>query len=287
MAKKKVLVSAFLIGGLSFGLDLKFYIAPYISYIDYDNSGIKKDGWSSTLFGSVTINKNHVVEAAYGYTHLNYKNGYTNWNQNDYTIAYTNYMLFPWYGKIGFHYIATPNEDVSKDGKVVFADLGYIKRYRWNAGLEAYYTDYKYGLDILQINPKGGFYIWKDYYRGFYLSGKLGFIRLNEKSWKNFYNTLHKKGYYYFDIGVTYFTLKYSVSLDSSIGERIFEVANGGFVVYNLPERYYGRTELKGTYYFNKHLSATLSGSFENYREGSTNDRVKVYSITASVGYSF
>ena len=285
--KQKILVPALLAGGLSFGLDLKFHVAPYFTYINYDNSNIKKDGWASTLYGSLTVNKNHVIEAAYGYTHLNYKHNYTNWNQNDYTIAYTNYMFSPFYGKIGFHYIATPNEDLSKGGKIAFVDFGYIKRYKWNAGLEAYYTDYKYGVNVFQINPKGGFYIWKDYYRGFYFSGKLGFLKINKKTWRTNYYPLHKKGYYYLEYGITYFTPKYSITLDASIGERIFEVANGGFVVYNLPERYYGRTELKGTYYFNKHLSATLSGSLGNYKESSTNDRVKVYTITASIGYSF
>jgi len=284
---RKILIPAALMGSMTFGLELKGYISPYFTYINYDNSGIKKDGWASTLYGSLTINKNHVIEAAYGYTHLNYKHNYTNWNQNDYTIAYTNYMLFPWYGKIGFHYISTPNEDVSKNGKTVFADFGYVKRYRWNVGLEAYYTDYKYGLDVLQLNPKGGFYLWKNYTTGFYFGGKLGFIRLNKRIWQTNLNPLHKKGYYYFEYGITYFTPKYSVGINASIGERIFEVSNGGFVVYNLPERYYGRTELKGTYYFNKKLNVSLSAAFGNYRESSTDERVKVYTLTASIGYSF
>ena len=287
MGLKKVLLPLSLAGSLTFAADLHFSIAPFATYINYDNSGLKKDGWATTLYGSLSINKTHIFEAAYGYTHLNYKNGYQNWNQNDYTIAYTNYMLFPWYGKIGFHYIATPNEDLSKDGKIVFADVGYIQRYKWNVGLEMYATDYKYGVNVYQLNPKGGFYIWKDYYTGFYLSGYLGYIHINRKAWITNPNPLHKKNYYYLGIATTYFTAKYSLTLASSIGERIFEVSNGGFVVYNLAERYYGRTELKGTYYFNKHLSASLIGSLENYKEASTNDRVKVYSITASIGYSF
>ncbi len=296
--EKKFLALSTLFGGSVFainlgGIDINSYVAPYITYIKYDGSAVKKDGWVTTLYGSLSFQKGvHVLEWAYGYTHLNYKGSPpSGWNQNDYTLKYTNYQFFPFYGSVGFHYIASPNTDISERAYIWLADIGYIKKYDWTTGVEAAYSDYKYGFNAKQLRIHGGKYLWLGYRRGFYFEGSLYAENVNKKyvtaaGWAQ--NTeLNKKNFYWLGYGITYFTPKYTVKLNSQIGERAFEVDNGGFVVYNLKERYYSSTSLSGTYRFSKRLSATLQVGMSSYREVETDKRVKVYTVTASVGYSF
>jgi hypothetical protein len=296
---KKALTVLGTLGAISSAQALQFgniqvytYVAPYFTYINYDNSDIKKDGWSTTLYGSLSFMRGiHVLEWAYGYNHLNYKNNYGSWNQNDYVLKYTNYQFFPWYGSIGVHYIASPNTDISERATVLILDGGYIQKYNWNVGAEYSYGDYKYGLATQQLRLHGGKYLYTGPYRGFYFEGSLYWNYVNKKYVPQAYwyiqNELNKKNYYSLGYSVTYFTPKYSIKVKSWLGERVFAVDNGGFVVYNLKERYYSSSSITGTYYFNTRLNASLELGLSSYREVTTDRGVKVYTITASVGYSF
>ncbi|HIP43186.1 MAG TPA: hypothetical protein EYG91_04675 [Aquifex aeolicus] len=292
--KRIILVGSLLICGATKvvkATDINFYIAPYLTYINYSNSDSKESGYDLTVYGSISINKGfHVVEWSIGHTLLNFKNSTSDWNQSDYVLSYTNYQLIPWYGKIGIHYIATPNEHVSKGGKVFFMDLGYVKKYKWNTGLEYTFSDYKYGVNLNQVKLHSGFYIWKNYYTGFYFDGFLGTIHINKSKWTADMQRLSKKNYYYAGIGGTYFTSNYSLSLNISLGKRIFEVDKGGFVVYNLKEPYTWRLNLQGKYYFNKKFSVSGNLGFASYKEdvqGQATNEVKTYVVSLSVGYHF
>jgi hypothetical protein len=267
-----------------FASDIKTYIAPYETYINYDNSDIKKDGYSFTLYGSISLNEGtHILEFSYGNTHLNYKGNGTDWNQNDYAFAYTNYMLFPFYVKVGYHYIDTPNTDISDDANVYFADAGYVKRYNWNAGAGIYYSNYRNDIEVFQFTPHAGKYFWRDYYRGFYIGLNANWINLDKHEKLG----LSKQNYYSAGLSVSYFTPKYSVGVKGWAGEAIFKVDKGGFIVYNLKEKYKGGAGLFGTYYFNKKINVSANFDYNTYKEVDTGRNVNTYVVTISLGYSF
>jgi hypothetical protein len=284
MNKKLILGIAFAVSGLTFATDVKAYVSPYITYISYDNSKFKRDGYSFTLYGSLSFKRaTHVLEFAYGNTHLNYKNSYTDWNQNDYALAYTNYMFFPYYFKVGYHYISTPNTDISDNTQVYFADLGYIKRYKWTAGAGIYYSNYQRDIDVLQFTPHFGKCFWKDYYRGFYVSVDANWINADDVSKIG----LSKNNYYSAGLSVSYFTPKYSVGAKGWLGEAIFKVDNGGFVVYNLKEKYKGGAGIFGKYYFNRKINVGINLDYSTYKEVDSGRNVNTYIATLSLGYSF
>ena len=283
---RKLLSTSLLLGSLStFAVPMSFYIEPYFTGINYSGSKIKKNGYAATLYGSISINNGvHVFEGAYGYTHLNYKNSNSNWNQDDYAIAYTNYMFWPLYFKLGYHYIATPNnEDVSNNANIYFADIGVIEKYKYSYGVFTSYSNYRYSVAATEIRPHAGFYRWLDYYRGFYFSFDGTWINLKKP--KNV--GLTQKNYLSLGAGVTYFTSLYSVKLSLWGGKRVFMVDNSGFVVYNLREKYKYGASVSGRYYLNKQLSVNLQLGYSRYKEISTKKNVDVYTTTFSIGYSF
>ena len=292
---RKVILLSLAVAGTTLAVqpkkDWSFTIAPSLTYINYSDSSVKDWGFSGTLYGALSLKHGiHVIEAAIGNTHLDYKNSNTNWNQSDYVIAYTNYQFFPWYGKVGFHYIATPNTDISEDAKVYFADVGYIKRYKWTGGLFVSYSDYKNGGNVFQGQAHGGFYRWKDYYRGYYFGGTFTWINVGDVGKLTTpYDAVRLTKNNYFSVGAsaTYFTPKYSVSFGGWAGERVFAVDSGGFVVYNLREKYKWGLNLSGTYRLNKKISLNGILGYSRYKELSDGNNVGVLTTTVSVSYSF
>ncbi len=284
MAGKKLLIAGAFALGIGYAQTWNLSLQPYFTYINYSNSGVKKNGYSSTLYGVLSIDRGtHVVEGAIGYTHLRYK-GNASWNQSDYTLAYTNYMFYPWYAKLGFHYIATPNNDISEKAKIYFGDLGFISRYKWDAGIFLSYSDYKRSVNAFESRFHSGFYRWIDYYRGFYFSGDLTWINVDRG--QNVVVTT-KKNYYSAGAGVTYFTSKYKVGLYGWAGQRMFMVDNSGFVVYNLQEKYKFGGKLFGVYYVSKKLWVEAQAGYSQYKEPDTGKNVGVLTTTLSVGYAF
>ena len=284
---KKGLVFALTTAGVMFANPYKDWylsVQAYVTYINYSNSGQKKWGVAGTLYGSLSLKYGtHIFEGAISNIHLEYKDNLTDWNQSDYALAYTNYQLFPWYGKVGFHYIATPNNHFSENGKIFFGDLGYISRYRWDGGLFVSYSDYKLDIAAFQSRLHGGFYRWIDYYSGFYFSGDLNWINLNNEKFLG----ITKKNFVSLGLGITYFNYYYKLSAYAWGGERTLMVDNGGFVVYNLREKYRGGLKLSGTYYLRSNLWIGAEVGYGNYKELSDDKSVNVVTATLTVGYSF
>jgi len=267
-------------------------VSPSFTFINYSNSDVKRSGVSATLYGSLTLNYygTHVFEAAVGNTHLDYKNTNTNWNQSDYVIAYTNYQYLPWYGKVGFHYITSPNTHFSSTSQIYFADVGYIKRYAWNGGLFVSYSNYREDISALQTQAHGGFYRWIDYYRGFYFGGSFTWINIDHVerlSTSTDVSKLTKENYFSIGASATYFTPKYSLTAGGWVGERVLDVDAGGFVVYNLSEKYYWGLNFSGTYYVNKRISLNGNIGLSQYKELASGNNVTTLTATVGIGYSF
>ncbi len=283
MGIKRTLLGAFIVVPTFAAGPVSFYVAPYITGVYYSNSDVKDNGGNFVLYGSMSFNYGeHVFEGLYGYTHIKFKQG-SNWNENDYALAYTNYSLFPLYFKVGTYYIAAANNHYSDGGKVFFADSGYISRYKYDFGTFVSYSDYRQGVSALEIRPHGGFYHWLDFYSGFYVGGDFTYINV-----KNPENVgIQKKNFYSGGISLTYFNSLYSITVKGWLGERTLMVDNGGFVVYNLSEKYKGGLSVEGKMFYSKQLNFSITLGYQRYKELSTNNNVGVFTITASVGYSF
>jgi hypothetical protein len=284
-SKKLLIFGTLLLGGIGFSQNYSISVAPYFTYIGYSGSGIKKNGYVGTLLTTLGLNYGKdVFNFAYAYTHLSYKNNYGSWNQNDYTLTYTTYRFYPWTFSVGYHLVKSPNDDFSRTGNIPFIYVGYGQRYLWDAGVFVSYSDYKQGVGAFQTQLRGGFYRWQDYYSGFYYGADLTWI--NVKGLKTLMTT--KRNYISVGGGITKFKIgKYSIGGRAWIGQRMLMVDNGGFVVYNLRERYSFGADATATYYLNKQLSVTGMVGYAHYKEVETNNSVDTYTITLSVGYSF
>ena len=291
--RKTLLISLSVVGiagAIQTQKDWHLTVSPSLTYINYSNSNIKRSGFSATLYGALTLKYygTHVFEAAIGNTHLDYKNSNSNWNQSDYVIAYTNYQYLPWYGKVGFHYISSPNNDFSSTSQIYFADIGYIKRYAWNSGVFVAYSNYRDDIDAVQAQAHGGFYRWIDFYRGYYFSGSFTWINVDYPSNTTYaISKLTKNNYFSVGASATYFTPKYSLTAGGWVGERVLDVDAGGFVVYNLSEKYYWGLNVSGTYYLNRRFSLNGIVGYSQYKELASGNNVGVLTTTVSLSYSF
>ncbi len=271
--------------GATFAQSINVSFAPYVTYINYSGSKVKKNGVAATAVATISLEKGlDIFSLGYGYTHLNYKANYGSWNQNDYTVSYTTYRLYPWFFGAGFHYIATPNNDFSQKGKIGFLTVGYTQRYKWDLSLFTSYSDYKQGVAAFEIRPSYGVYSWSDYYSGIYFSVDGTYI--NVKGTKTLETS--KRNYVSAGASITFFKIgSYSVKLSGWGGQRLLMVDDAGFVVYNLRERYKYGGSLQATYYIAKNLSVSGIFGYNRYKEIETGSNVDVTTFTVSVSYSF
>ena len=273
-----------LTGGVGLTSELKKYFALYGTYLDYDHSGIKDSGYSFTAYGSFGDGKHHGLEAAISQLHINYESGYSDLDQTDYALAYTNTgSLHPNLSlRLGGHYIST-DDDLTDEGWIVFTDFTYVIPWRWNAGLEFSYSNYDevVDLDVFQISPHVGkfFYFGK---RSFYLEARGYYIHIDEDKKIG----LSMKNYYSFELSGTCTRGPLSVKLSGWVGQQIFAVKNSGFVVYNLAEKYRGGASMEVTYRIQNHILG-LTGAWNTYKEGISAQSVNQVIITGFVGFNF
>jgi len=264
---------------------VKVTVIPYLTYIHYAGSGVKKSGYIGTLYTNYSFNLGkEFFTLNYAYTHLNYKGDKGSWNQNDYTITYGTYQFYPFYAIVGFHYIKAPQQDFSRTGSIPFIYVGYGEQYVRNTGIFAAYSSYKQNVGAFQLQLRKGYYWWLDYYRGFYYSGNITWINVKGTDTLG----LSKRNYYSVGFGISYIhSYRYNIKASVWAGERVLMVDKLGYVVYNLPEKYRFGGEISGAYFLNKNLWVKGILGYAHYKELTTQDNVDTYTITMSVGYSF
>lgn len=288
MRKVWLMLIVVLILGLTWGSgrtsELKKYFALYGTYLNYGNSKVKDDGYSFTAYGSLGDGKHHGLEGAVSQLHINYESGYSDLDQTDYTLAYTNTgSLHPNLSlRLGGHYIST-DDDLTDKGLILFTDLTYFVPWKWNAGLEFFYSNYDemVDLDVFQISPHAGkfFYFGK---RSLYLEARGYYIHIDEDEKIG----LSMKNYYSFELSGTCTRGPWSVKLSGWVGQQIFAVKNSGFVVYNLTEKHRGGASMEVTYRFNNYVLG-LTGTWNTYKEVESDKSVNQAIITGFIGFNF
>ncbi len=262
--------------------NLRQYGAIYGTYLNYDNSKIKDDGYGVTAYGSIGDGQHHDVELGLSQLHLNYKSGYSDLDQTDFTLAYTNTsMVHPNVSiRAGAHYITT-DDDLSDNGWAIFADMTYFKTYDWNGGLEVTYSTYdnvRY-FDLWQFSPHAGRYFMG---RRLYLEARGYYINLRNHE----DIALPLENYYSGEVSGSYFMGPWTFKVSGWAGQQMFAVKNKGFVVYNLTEKYKGGATGEINYR-HRNILCGLDLSWNTYDEVETTRTVNQTVLTAFVGFNF
>ena len=281
-------LSTSLLFSLSQATPMKFSTSIYSAGLNYDKSTIKKDGYVAGIYGYLGIGLQHSLELGLDYTHINYKNNLDDLDQTDLTFIYTNYSFPKIKAKMGFHYI--DSDDKYSDGAyTVILGLDRYEPYRWNVGVDLFYTKYddyinlngSKGLDVYQGTLKAGFYFGNYYTYGSFYAELLGtFISHSEDAgFGKSFSSLEGR--------LSYFKGGLSATVSAWSGERSFFIDRGGFVVFNLKEKYkYGSSFSLG-YSFFRNLGVKASVNYQKYEEPYNPDDVGITTYVLNVGYSF
>ncbi len=263
---------------------LKKYFSLYGTYLNYGNSKVKEDGYAVTAYGSLGDGKHHGVEVGLSQMHLNYESGYSDLDQTDFTLAYTNTgSLHPNFSfRLGGHYISS-DDDLTDEGLILVGDLTYFVPYRWNVGLEASYSDYDELVDfeVFQAVPHAGRYF--SFAKGkVYLEARGYYIHVSDSDRIG----ISLENYYSLEASATYLQGPWSLKLSGWAGQQIFAVKNAGFVVYNLREKYRGGITGEITYRLRQYLlGANLT--WNTYKEVESDNTVNQAIFTVFVGLNF
>ncbi len=261
------------------GVALQYYASTYATYINFNNSSIRNDGWAGTAYFDIGDGLHNSLELGFSETFIDYIKS-SDLNQIDFTIVYSNInqLIKNHIFRFGFHYIDS-DDPLTDNGKIFYFKSTYFQYNRWNTGLELDYSDYKANSDIsvFQIRPHFGFY-FSSFHRRFYSESRLFFIIKKEKGSDNYYS---------FEQVFSFYIGHLNFILSGWFGKQIFAVKNDGFVVYNLSDRYLGGLLFEVGYKLTNNIYTTINYNYQRLRHIINNEKVGQSIITFSLGYSF
>ncbi len=270
------------------------YGALYGTYINYKGSDVKKYGYSYTGYLSLWKGRVNNLQLGVEDTYIESKKGYSDINQIDFTLLYSNVngILKNHAFTFGVHYIKS-DDDLTDNGYTFFFDgtyLNYQTKYpylfNWSAGVGVFYSDYSNLVDfyVFQLTPHTSFRIYSSLTFGGLYADVVGYyIYLNNSDKVG----VNESNYYSLDVALRYYYGRYEFKIGGWAGKQVFAVKKGGFVVYNLSEKYKGGVYIETAYNFSKHFRGSLNLSYNKYTEVSTGDNVDQIVGTVSIGYRF
>jgi len=268
-------------------------VTPYVGTINYDSSSAKsiKDNAKLAGFYSSVGNLDYLLEFAYGYTKINYKDGtIQDLKQHDITLKYGKfYKSFAW--NAGLHYINNNESGTIKDLADGYTAILGLEGYKWfgynklTYGVDTYYSYYRHAFNdtsrasetkvgVLQISPK-------------IMHSKA--ISINTKNTialtANFIkaNDYKNSTYSSFELSDTLGYKKFFTTLKYNGGEMRSGVKDGGFTVYNTKDLLKDAYSAKLGYYFTPKLEADVSYTYNNYQEYDANNLVLLPQGSSSI----
>ncbi|NPA12667.1 MAG: hypothetical protein GXO45_01630 [Aquificae bacterium] len=255
--KKGLLISAILCGLATSTMAQNILVntSVYTGYTDYSSSIVKDNGYIVGLYTYIGVGLHHSLEAEFDFTKINYQSS-GSLKQFDGTLLYTYYFLNGDKVKVATHYIAS--DDDATDGGVVGV-LGYEKYINPKLqvsveGAVSYYNDYQIektyikqettkmwfrnqtttttetttstGLTVYQVSPAFVYRIG-----GLSLKTKGYYIKLSDSAGFG-------KDFSSVEETITYAKGSFVAEAYGWVGRQEFVIKNGGFVVYNLSEKY-------------------------------------------------
>lgn len=280
MTKKWFLILLLAVPYEVFGQDLRFDALFYGGPLVYQSSQIKKSGYSGGLYGYFGIGKYHSMQGEFDNTRINYKDG-TRLKQNDFTFLYNNFSIPQVKLQLGGHYIST-TDPTTDNGFIIFGSILFYKTYLWNMGMTAYFSNYENGnpsFQVYQFSPKIGIgtvplspatYI--------YMETQFHMIFLSRQSGGS------KRQYYSLEQAVVFTGTNWSLRGNGWIGEQMYAVRNGGFTVYNLPEREKGGFGASFRYVSSQKSAITFGLNYQAFQDMDTNISAQVFYPYVSIG---
>lgn len=280
MKKKWLLILLLIMPFDVFGQNVRFDALFYGGPLVYQSSQLKKDGFSGGMYSYLGIGKYNSMEGEADYTRINYKDG-TSLKQNDFTFAYSNYAIPKLKLQLGGHYIST-TDPTTDNGWVLFGSALLYKIYEWNIGVAGYFSNYEHAspaLKVYQVSPRIG----------------IGSVKLNAKTYIYMETKFHliflsqsvnesKKQYYSLEQAVVFTGTNWSLRGAGWIGEQMYAIRNGGFTVYNLPERQKGGFGVSFRYVSSKKSAITFGLNYQTFQDIGTSNSAHAFYPYLSIG---
>ena len=268
-------------------------VTPYVGAINYDSSSAKSLKDTAKFAGLYTSvgNLNYLLEFAYGYTKINYKDGtITDLKQHDITLKYGKfYKNYAW--NAGLHYVNNNEKGAIKDLGDGYIAIAGVEGYKWfgynklTYGVDAYYSYYTdaftetslvatTNVGVLQISPKITYSKAININTRNTISLIANFINANDYK---------DSSYSSFEISDTLGYKKFYATLKYNGGEMRSGVKDGGFTVYNTKDLLKSAYTAKLGYYFTPKLEADVSYTRNNYQEYDAANLVLLPEGTSSI----
>jgi hypothetical protein len=240
----------------------RFGVTPYVGYIDYHNSTVKKQAYTSGVYGFAGLGPEHLVEGEADY--INREDRYIpDLRQWDYTLVYSNFSIPGWKFRLGGHYI--DNNDPPSDGAwVTITGAHYYVPGKWDAGLDAYYSRYDSfipQLDVYQLSPHLALEFLRSGDHHFRNDLRVHWIDLGEDVGVGRQQLLSVED------RIAFVWRQWTFGASGWTGQQTFAVRNDGFTVYNLAEKHRGGFGLDVSYALNNHVALTLRANREFFSE--------------------
>ena len=277
MSNIKKMIIASLVSFSCLSADV-FSLTTHIGTIKYDDSltkSLKDDGSFLGLHTSIG-DKEYLLEAAYSYTNISYKNSsdIQNLRQHDlsmiYTAKYSSYTL-----RVGAHYINNNEATSFKDlgsGYIGIASLegyNFFDEDKFTYGVQAYYSIYPNAhddttkaytqlIDIVQFTP------YLEYSMVFNPSIRNDIaLKLNAIAVTQYKN----RGYLSFELSDTFVYENFYIVLKAFGGEMKSGVVDGGLEVINTKDLHTSSYSAKMGYYLTPTLALDASYAINYYQE--------------------
>ena len=278
-------------------------IIPYAGMMQYDtdsNKSLKDNARFGGLYLSIGT-LNYLLEAAYSFTTIEYKNSSVieNLNQHDVYLKYGVYYDNASY-KLGLHAIQNSEQETYRDlgsgyiGIVGAEGYNYFSQSKITYGLNVYYSIYPKAhndvdrnstalVDIVQITP------YLKYGETFDSSmSNIILLRANLQIAKAY----EQKRYFSYEAEDTFYYHSIYATLNYMGGEMRSGVLNGGMTVYNSKDLLHDSYNVKLGYYFTPHFTMDVMYGLHFYQEyDALNlkllEKGTSMSSVVSMGYSF
>ena len=162
---------------------------------------------------------------------------------------------------------------VESGGKAIFVDLTCYRPFPENYGLELAFSNYDGNSigNIVQIGPHYGKWLGHaDKNNTLYLETKAVFI----KSFRGVRVDLSDDVWSSVELSLSGKINRWDHKTTIWGGERVFMVDNGGFVMYNLADRYIGGILATVGYRFSKDFRLGIGAAWQEYKEAISNEQV-------------
>ena len=237
------------------------YVATYAGAMNYRDAVGKDSALLGGLYGSVG-NRAYVLEGESDFTGIRSR-GQADIRQWDLSLAYANYSPGGWRQRLGGHLIKC-NDELTRDGLMMFSGIRYLDRDRWSMGVEGCYSSYPHYIPSLVVGQ---------------LTGHFGVNLFRGKTW-SVWNDLReywiepsadvgfgKDSFLSTEDRVTLRWARASLAVFGWQGEQVFAARNDGLTVFNVAEMHKHGVGFEAACVFTGRMTGKIVVSHESFEQ--------------------